>query len=120
MVPSCHLLLGIPLQILSVSVLVFAQQRKPHIFVVLVDDWGWANVGYHRDSPTKEVVTPNFDHLCTKEGVELDQHYVHRVCSPTRSSFLSGRLPIHVNLNGRHKPMHNYSDPKATKEFRLT
>ena len=34
---------------------------KPHILFMLVDDWGWANVGYHRDPPTKEVVTQNFD-----------------------------------------------------------
>ena len=69
---------------------------KPHIVFVLVDDWGWANVGYHRDPPTKEVVTPNIDGL-VKEGLELDQHYAYKFCSPSRSSLLSGRLPIHVN-----------------------
>lgn len=36
---------------------------KPHLVFMLVDDWGWANVGYHRDPPTKEVVTPNIDKL---------------------------------------------------------
>ena len=42
---------------------VTAADTKPHIVFVLVDDWGWANVGYHRDPPTKEVVTPNIDGL---------------------------------------------------------
>ena len=69
---------------------------KPHILFLMVDDWGWANVGYHRNSPTREVVTPNFDSL-VKEGLELDQHYAFQFCSPSRCSFLSGRLPIHVN-----------------------
>ena len=73
-----------------------AANSKPHIVFVLVDDWGWANVGYHRDPPTKEVVTPNIDGL-VKEGLELDQHYAYKFCSPSRSSLLSGRLPIHVN-----------------------
>ena len=50
-----------------------AQQSKPNLVFMLVDDWGWANVGYHRDPPTKEVVTPNIDGL-VKEGLELDQH----------------------------------------------
>ena len=89
-----------------------AASEKPHIFMLLVDDWGWANVGYHRETPTKEVVTPNFDRLC-KQGVELDQHYVHKVCSPTRSSLLSGRLPIHVNTDNGDATMHNASDPNG-------
>ena len=38
---------------------------------MMVDDWGWANVGYHRDPPTREVVTPNINSL-VKDGLELD------------------------------------------------
>ena len=71
----------------------------------------WANVGYHRDTPTKEVVTPNFDNL-VKEGLELDQHYVFKLCSQSRCSLLTGRLPIHVNDDNKIKPTyHNPSDP---------
>lgn len=33
------------------------------------------------------------------EGVELDRHYTYQWCSPTRSSFISGRLPIHIAYN---------------------
>ena len=69
---------------------------KPHILFLIVDDWGWANVGYHRNPPTQEVQTPNFDSL-VKDGLELDQNYVFRFCSPSRSSLMTGRLPIHVN-----------------------
>ena len=87
---------------------------KPHIVFVLVDDWGWANVGYHRDPPTKEVVTPNIDGLL-KEGLELNQHYAYRFCSPSRSSLLSGRLPIHVNdLN---VPIYKYNPQDPTSGF---
>ena len=49
-----------------------AADKKPHIVLILVDDWGWANVGYHRAESTPEVVTPNIDSL-VKMGVELDQ-----------------------------------------------
>jgi len=42
---------------------------------LLVDDWGWANVGYHRNSPTPEVVSPNYD-SSIKQGLELDQYFV--------------------------------------------
>lgn len=56
-------------------------QAKFTIVFVLVDDWGWANVSYHCDPPTKEVVTPNIN--CLVKGLELDQHYAYQFCSPS-------------------------------------
>ena len=83
---------------------------KPHLVFMLVDDWGWANVGYHRNPPTKEVVTPNIDNL-VKEGLELDQHYAFQFCSPSRSCLMSGRLPIHVNDKNDDPTYYNPNDP---------
>eukprot|EP00931_Biecheleriopsis_adriatica_P120159 TRINITY_DN95289_c0_g1_i1.p1 TRINITY_DN95289_c0_g1~~TRINITY_DN95289_c0_g1_i1.p1 ORF type:complete len:557 (+),score=80.74 TRINITY_DN95289_c0_g1_i1:33-1703(+) len=72
-----------------------AKPKLPHIFFVVVDDFGWGEVGYHRDVPTKEVQTPHIDAL-VKEGIELNRHYVHMTCTPSRSSLQSGRLPVHI------------------------
>ena len=83
---------------------------KPHLVFMLVDDWGWANVGYHRDPPTNEVVTTNIDKL-VKEGLELDQHYVFKVCSPSRSCLMSGRLPIHINDQNISPDYYKPDDP---------
>lgn len=70
---------------------------KPHVLFVLVDDLGWANVGFNRDPPIpKSVVTPNLDRLAG-QGIRLKRHYVHKMCTPTRTSVQSGRLPVHVN-----------------------
>ncbi|XP_065179088.1 arylsulfatase B-like [Sycon ciliatum] len=87
-----------------------AAGTKPHIIMLLVDDWGWANVGYHRETPTPEVQTPNFDSLC-KQGLELDQHYAYKFCSPSRCSLMSGRLPIHVNMVNDGPDSNNPKDP---------
>lgn len=65
----------------------------PHLIFFLADDWGHYNAGWHGN---KEARTPNMDALVS-EGVVLDRHYVYQFCSPTRSSLLSGRLPIHMN-----------------------
>ena len=70
--------------------------KPPHIFFVIVDDFGWGNVGYHRaEEEHPEVATPTLDALA-KSGVELNRHYVHMMCTPSRASFQTGRLPIHV------------------------
>ena len=83
---------------------------KPHIVYVLVDDWGWANVGYHRNPPTREVDTPNIDSL-VKDGLELDHFYAYQFCSPSRSSLMTGRFPIHVNDKNHDIQNYNPNDP---------
>lgn len=61
-----------------------------------IDDWGWADVGYHRPPGYGEIQSPNIDAI-VKDGITLDRHYVFKFCSPTRSAIQSGRNPIHVN-----------------------
>ena len=88
-----------------------ASSARPHILAVIADDFGWANVGYHRlGAPTREVQTPNLDAL-VKDGVELTRHYAYKFCSPSRSSFQSGRLPVHVNTLNAEPTVHNPQDP---------
>eukprot|EP01083_Nonionella_stella_P094766 265996_1 len=70
---------------------------KPNILFIMADDLGWANVGYH-NTENDEVSTPNIDYL-VHNGLQLNRHYVASSCSPTRSSFQSGRLSVHVNTN---------------------
>ena len=72
-----------------------AAAAKPHIVFMLADDFGWHDVGWHNNS---EVRSPTIDALA-RSGVQLLRHYAYKVCCPTRSSFLSGRLPIHVNVD---------------------
>ena len=62
---------------------------------------GFANVGWNRPTPTREVQTPTLDGLVAA-GIQLTGFYAFKYCSPSRSAFLSGRNPIHVNVvNGQ-------------------
>eukprot|EP01084_Bolivina_argentea_P151768 264872_1 len=71
---------------------------KPNILFILVDDLGWFNVGYHANEHNMyEISTPNIDYL-RNNGLELHRHYTYFICCPSRSSFHSGRLPVHVTL----------------------
>jgi arylsulfatase B len=87
-----------------------ALPAHPHILVVLSDDLGWNNVGFHGRNP--EARTPHLDALVAG-GVELRRHYVYKFCSPSRSAFQSGRLPVHVNDQNAAPELRNKSDPVA-------
>ena len=76
-----------------------AAESRPNILVIVVDDLGWAGVGYHN----KAMMTPNLDKLA-KESTELQRFYVYPVCSPTRAALLTGQMPrrfgVVTALNG--------------------
>jgi len=59
---------------------------RPNIVLILADDLGWADVPWH-GSPYK---MPHLDRLA-REGVKLEAHYVHPMCSPTRAALMTGR-----------------------------
>ena len=67
---------------------------KPNLIFVLQDDLGYYDVAFHGNTNNSDV-TANITRLATEEGVVLSQHYVYYWCSPTRRSFLTGRLPLH-------------------------
>ena len=61
---------------------------------VIIDDLGYANVGWHNANPP-ENETPHLTQLA-REGITLERCYAYMTCTPSRSSFMSGRLPVHV------------------------
>ena len=76
-----------------------AAAAPPHILMILIDDFGWTNSGWHAAAANASApsYTPNMDALL-RTGIELDRAYAFELCSPSRSALQSGRNPIHVNL----------------------
>ncbi|MCP4752279.1 MAG: arylsulfatase [Proteobacteria bacterium] len=72
-----------------------AQASKPNVVVIIADDMGWNDVGYHGS----EIKTPTIDALAN-EGVELDRFYAHPTCSPTRGALMTGQSPIRLGISG--------------------
>jgi hypothetical protein len=67
------------------------------IITAFIDDFGYASASFNRDAARAppETLTPHLDALA-RDGVVLRRFYAHPFCSPSRASFMSGRLPLHV------------------------
>lgn len=97
------------------------QSPPPNIFLVLIDDLGWGDVGFHQEGNEninpkryKEAQTPVMDEL-VKDGLELNRHYVHHSCTGTRTSLQSGRYPVHIQTS-----LKNPEDPASGMPRNLT
>ncbi len=81
----------------------------------MCDDLGWADVEFHGGN----APTPNLNRLA-KESVELTQHYVAPVCSPTRTSLMTGRCWSRYDVttpdNARALPWDEFTLPRALKQ----
>ena len=67
----------------------------PNIVFVLVDDWGWNDVGYR--SSYMSWTTPTIDRLAS-EGIKLENYFTSYSCIPARGALLTGRYPIRLGL----------------------
>jgi len=69
--------------------------RKPNVVFLLADDLGYGDLSCYGH---KDIRTPHLDGLAAT-GVKLTQLYVTSpVCSPTRTSFLTGRHPQRLGV----------------------
>lgn len=65
----------------------------PNIVVIVADDLGWKDVGYHGS----EIRTPRMDALASA-GLTLDRFYAQPMCSPTRASLLTGNSTVRLGI----------------------
>jgi arylsulfatase A-like enzyme len=71
----------------------FAADR-PNVLIVIVDDQGFGDLGAHGNPVIK---TPRIDAFA-RESVWLKNFYVSPVCSPTRSSLLTGQYNYRTGI----------------------
>ncbi|MDA8661884.1 arylsulfatase [Luminiphilus sp.] len=84
------------LAVIAVSILAGAQvtaAERPNIVVIVADDLGWADVGYHGGN----IDTPSLDRLA-EQGVQLNRFYTTPICSPTRAALMTGRDPMRLGV----------------------
>ena len=77
--------------ILTASLQAFGDQ--PNVIIVMADDLGWNDVGYHGS----EIRTPSLDYLAS-QGVTLDQFHSQPTCTPTRAALMTGKAPQSLGI----------------------
>jgi len=68
---------------------------KPNVVFILADDLGWNSMGYH--DYDLDFATPFLSGLA-KDGLRMENYYAQEMCTPSRASLLTGRLPITVGM----------------------
>ena len=78
----------------------FAENQPPNFILIFCDDLGYGDLGCFG---SKTIRTPNIDRMAM-EGMKLTSFYsTSGVCSPSRSSLMTGSYPRRVNLHQNHK-----------------
>ncbi|MEZ6138124.1 MAG: sulfatase-like hydrolase/transferase [Pirellulaceae bacterium] len=105
----------VPLILLTTTPAPADEAARPNIVFIMADDLGWADVEFHGG----HTPTPNLNRLLS-EGVELRQHYVAPVCSPTRAGFHTGRywnrFGITTPINHQGLPFETMTVAKALQD----
>jgi arylsulfatase A-like enzyme len=60
---------------------------RPNVLLIITDDQGWGDISRNGNPHLR---TPHIDRIAA-EGASVQRFYVSPVCSPTRSSLLTGR-----------------------------
>ena len=82
------------LGVLSSLALSAQASDRPNVVVIVADDLGWADVGFHGN---QIIDTPSLDRIAA-EGAQLNRFYTTPICSPTRAALMTGRDPIRLGV----------------------
>ena len=76
-----------------------ASDSPPNVIMIMSDDQGWGDVGFNGNA---EIKTPHLDAMAAN-GVKFDRFYAaSSICSPTRASCLTGRIPYRMGVLAAH------------------
>eukprot|EP01084_Bolivina_argentea_P061947 113242_1 len=93
MITSFNLFLTFTCYILSIPSGSSTTKAPPNIVFILLDDLGWHDVGFNGG----KYPTPNIDAF-QSHSIQLTRHYIHLMCSPSRTQFLTGRYAMYQGI----------------------
>ncbi len=101
------------LVLVSILGLPLRAAEKPHIILIMVDDMGFSDLGYHGG----EIDTPNLDALA-RGGVRFSQFYNSGRCCPTRATLVTGLHPHQTGIGHMTNPPNKDNHDKGVRGYR--
>ncbi len=117
---KCKMILLCVLFELAYSTKNFAQGKRPNIIVFLVDDMGWQDTSVpfwvERTDLNKKYHTPHMERLA-KQGIKFTNAYATPVCTPTRTSYITGMNAAHHGVTNWTSPVKNDNTDNADDQL---
>ncbi len=77
--------------------------NRPNVLLIIVDQLSWNAISGHG---CKWVDTPHMDRLLSRGVSFVESHSTNPVCSPARSSMITGRMPVETGVITNSRPIH--------------
>ena len=101
---SCQPLALVLLSLLVTQILAAPEHdSKPNIVLVLMDNFGYGEVGVYGGGVLRGAATPNIDSIAA-EGFQLTNFNVEAECTPSRSALMTGRYGIRTRQQIKGPP----------------
>lgn len=79
------------------------RSTKPNMLFIICDQLGLDAINAHGCA---DVSTPNIDRLIRTGTTFMESHSTNPVCSPARSSMMTGRMPVETGVPVNGRPIH--------------
>ena len=79
--------------VLLISPIIVGATERPNVVLVLMDNFGYGEVGVYGGGVMRGAPTPNIDSIAA-QGLQLTNFNVEAECTPSRAALLTGRYGI--------------------------
>ena len=79
--------------VVSPTLVALENDKQPNIVLVLMDNFGYGEIGVYGGGVLRGAPTPNIDSIAV-EGFQLTNYNVEAECTPSRSALMTGRYGI--------------------------
>jgi arylsulfatase len=106
---ECIRIARVPLFLLLLIALSFPilakpqNDNKPNIVLVLMDNFGYGEVGVYGGGVLRGAATPRIDSIAA-EGIQLTNYNVEAECTPSRAALMTGRYGARTRLRPEGRP----------------
>ena len=87
----------------SPTLVALENDKQPNIVLVLMDNFGYGEIGVYGGGVLRGAPTPNIDSIAV-EGFQLTNYNVEAECTPSRAALMTGRYGIRTRQRQNGPP----------------